>query len=625
MARLVLVIVAVVFWIWPGAAQAQSARVSMSASSNRVAVGEPFAIEIRIETHGDDPSAVELPDFADFEVLGRSTSRPFSFSFGFGGGQRARVKSETVYGFTLRASERGAYSIRPAIIVVNGRRIASQALNLLVLDPATDVRGAEPPPPRAAASSNEPPSVAAGASVDGAKVDPTMFLRTVVDKKRAYLGEQVLVTVYLYLRGQLGDSPSITREPTLDGFWSNDLLPMQRSLSSARQEIQGRSYNAYILRRFAAFPLRTGALQIGAPAVEIGGGGSIFDLMNGPARPLRRDGVSVSVEVLPLPAQPTRGAPTHTGTLTLEATLDGATAKVGEAVTLQVVAKGIGNLRSLSLKTPKLAHVDVLAPEIDDKVGSELDIMRGERTFRWLLLAREPGEVSIPSFAVDVFDPTTNQFTTTRTAPLTLAVGSGAAGSPAQPSASAERPAPQQDEGGDVGPRFGPLRGTSELARRAPELRQRGWYWPVVVLAPLLLLGSWLGTLARRTLLERRKAGLGDAALREVDAKLEQAARASKSGDANGALSALASALKKAVERSLSEPVGGLTLRALETHLHARAIEPKLVERVVAQLSAVERARFDPGGQGQVELHQALEGVRSLVRELSRTSSKRST
>jgi hypothetical protein len=485
-----------------------------------------------------------------------------------------------------------------------------------VVDPSLNAQqNADPGAHRRPADNNAPPSVAAGEPVDGAKVDPTMFLRTVVDKKTAYLGEQVTVTIYLYLRGQLGDTPSITREPTLDGFWSNDLLPMQRSLSSARQEIQGRVYNAYVLRRFAAFPLRPGTLEIGPPAVEVGGGGSIFDLLNGPSRPLRRDGIKVGVEVLPLPAQPTRNAATHTGTLTLESSLDAATAKVGEAVTLRVVAKGVGNLRALTLRGPRLHGVEALDPEIDDRTENQLDVIGGERTFRWLILPREPGTLKIPGFVVDVFDPQQKTFRTVRTAPLTLTI-TGAA------SATDGIAKPTGDDA-NAEVRFGPLRAESELRRRTPELRERAWFWPSVLAAPLLLLGVWLARLAQTRLALRRAAGRGDAAQREVDEKLSVAQRATHNGDANGALSALASALKKTLEVRLGEPVGGLTLRALEQHLAKHALDPRLVERVIGQLGAIERARFDPGSQGTVELTHALEGVRGVVRELAKVRTKR--
>ncbi|MDB4972692.1 MAG: hypothetical protein JWN48_1033 [Myxococcaceae bacterium] len=611
-------------WLCASAALAQGVRVSMSASSNRVAVGEPFAVEIRIETHGEEPDSIELPDFGQLQILARSTSRPFSFSFGFGGGQRARVKSETIYGFTLRATDVGAFSIRPAIVTLSGRRIASQALNIIAVDASNAPRGAVRGGPAGADDddaddgprdrSSEPPAVAEGQPVDGANVDPTMFLRSVIDKKRAYVGEQVTVTIYLYVRGQLSDNPSITREPTLDGFWSNDLLPMQRSMSATRQDLNGHSYSVYVLRRFAAFPLRTGKLEVGAPAVEVGVGGSIFDLLNGPGRPTRREGVKVSVEVLPLPTQPNAGQPVHTGTLLLEASLDGAQAKVGEAVTLRVVARGTGNLRGLSLPTPKLDKVDTLAPEIDDQVAVDHEVIGGTRTFRWLLLPRSAGDVQIPSFVVDVFDPVQAQFSSARSTPLTLHV-SGTAAEPQQPADDASA--------GDSSASFGPVRSSSALSRRSPELDRRPFFWPTVLAAPLLLLSLFAIRSARQRLALARAGSQDTLQLREVDDKLALAEKATRSGDANGALSALASALKKALEVRLGEPVGGMTLRVLEAHLQSQAMDPKLSTRVVAQLSALERARFDPGAQGTLELNHALAGVRGLVSDLGRARNKR--
>jgi hypothetical protein len=412
------------------------------------------------------------------------------------------------------------------------------------------------------------------------------------------------------VRGQIGDNPSITREPTLDGFWSQDLLPMQRSLTALRQDVNGRTFNAYVLRRFAAFPLRTGRLEIGAPAVEVGAGGSIFDLLTGPNKPLRRDGVKVGVEVLALPAQPTRGAKVHTGTLTLSASLDAAQAKVGDAITLRVTAKGQGNLRSLTLDNPRIAGLDVLAPEIDDKLTHELDQIGGERVFRWLLLPRAAGSYSVPTFSVDVFDAATRQFSTVRTSPLALTV-TGAAGEAAPSEAT---PAPQEL----AAPQFGPVRLDSALRRASPLLSQRSFYWPSVLAAPLLLLGLLGLRVSGRELAKRRAADGDQVALREVDEQLTAAARASAGGDAQGVLRLLGSALKKTLELRLGEPIGGLTSSALEKHLLARGMDPKTAARVIAQLGALERARFDPLAQGALELNRAIEGVRALVRELGR-------
>ena len=112
-------------------AQAQTARVSMSASASRVAVGEPFGLEVRAELEGGEADDVALPDFGPLVVLGRRVSRPFSFSFGFGsGGQHAVMKSEVVYSFTLRARAPGKIRLAPAVVMMGRRKFSSAPIEL---------------------------------------------------------------------------------------------------------------------------------------------------------------------------------------------------------------------------------------------------------------------------------------------------------------------------------------------------------------------------------------------------------------------------------------------------------------------------------------------------------------
>ncbi len=388
-------------------ASAQNARVTMSASSSQVSVGEQFAIEIRADVTGAEVDEIELPDFGNLEVLGRRVSRPFSFSFGFGtGGQRANVQSQIIHSFTLRALEPGTVTIEPAFVVIGKRRFASQPIKLEVTGAALPSNAPGVPStagndPRRGADLTLPPE----GPLEGATYDQDAFVRTVVDKPKAVVGEQVTVTVYLYVRGSLSSAPGITREPTADGFWIQDLLPPNRSLSPARQELNGRAFNVYVLRRFAGFPLREGTLEIGATSIEIGGRPSLFDILTGPASSLRRTGVPVAVEVAALPERKDASHPSFVGDLTLSANVDRTDARVGDAITLRVTVKGLGNLKGLTLPDPRIDGMEVLTPEVEDRLTMDLDQVGGEREIRWLLLARKAGQVRIESMGVDVFDP----------------------------------------------------------------------------------------------------------------------------------------------------------------------------------------------------------------------------
>jgi hypothetical protein len=621
--RALLFALALSFSLAPGLVLAQKARVTMVASAPQVEVGDPFIVEIAAAVSGAKIDDLSVPDFGKLQVLGRSVSRPTSFSFSFGsGGQQAQVQSQVVYDFTLRATEPGNYVIQPAIATVEGRRVASQKLTILVTGSALpQPPGMDPnarQPSTQGQAPDEPADQAAAApptgALSGARYDNDLFLRTVVDKPEAQLGEQVTVTVYLYVRGGLSQNPSITREPTAEGFWVQDLLPVQRSLAPMRQDVNGRAFNVFVLRRFAAFALRPGKLEIGAPAIEISAGDSLFDLLTGPRETVRRNGVSVGIQVNPLPATPGQ-VPVHVGTLSLEASLDPVSAKVGDAVTLRVSAKGQGNLKALKLPNPVLDGVEVLAPEIDDKVSVDLDQVGGERTFRWLLLPKQPGKLTLPPFSVKLFDVQSKSLRDINTAALELQVSGSPQASAAPAKAEAD---PAVADAVARAASFGPARTRSSLARGAWRLDDQPWFLWAVLAAPGLALASVLGSSLRRRLRERRKLDPHDQALRNADAKLQEAELAAKARDAAKASAALISALRAALQAQLGEPVGGLTLSALETLCLARGMVPALAERVVASLSEAEQVRFDPSRQEGAALERQVTEVRSLVREVGR-------
>jgi hypothetical protein len=603
----------------------------MIASSSRVGVGVPFGVEIRADVSGDDVQDLEAPDFGDLEVLGRRVSRPFSFSFGFGsGGQHAQVRNEVVYGFTLRASRAGTFKIPPAVVVLGKRKVATQGLSVEVVEGLTGPQAQQqvpglrrsmpqipgfPPIPGMPGFDVEPeplpqetiPAPPTG-TLDGAKFDQNLFVRTVVDRKEAFVGEQVIVTLYLYVRGGLSQNPSLAREPTTDGFWVQDLLPMQRNLASVRQDVQGRPFNVYVLRRFAAFPMREGTLEVGAPIVELTPGQSIFDMLNGPQKPVRRDGVPVQVVVKALPAHKATAATMHVGTLALTAALSQVNAKVGDGVTLEVRAEGTGNLRELRLAAPAIDGVEVLAPEIKDALVSPLDRVGGTRTFRFLLLPRHGGTFTVPPIAADVFDPEKGGYASIRTASLTLQVAAEPEGDVAK--VPVKGPGEQEHEDLAVAA----PRPRSALLRRAPPLDSQPWYpWTVLGLPALACL-AYLGRGLRERLVARSR-GREPSAMERARALLTEA---EKIDDTRKALGALVRATHAAIEAFVGESLGGFPASAIPARLEASGLPDDQAQRIGAVLSRIEESRFLPGNPPRESLTGAVADVRVALAQLEK-------
>ena len=263
-----------------------SGSVAMTTGRTTVRVGEAFRLQIRANVNGAEVDRFELPSELDrFLVRSRQVSRPISFRFGSGGSQV--VSSQTVYSFVLEAREPGSVELSPAVVTAGGRTFRSNGLRIEVT--GTAAPGATPPPgttptPGGQQPGATPQSTPGGqtVAVDGVQYDAQAFFRTTADVAEPYVGQQVTVTVYLYSRAPLRSAPHLTREPSADAFWVQDLLPPRRALEPERQNVGGNWFYVYKLRRFAAFPLREGELTIGAPEMTLQTGGGIFGFGGGP-------------------------------------------------------------------------------------------------------------------------------------------------------------------------------------------------------------------------------------------------------------------------------------------------------------------------------------------------------
>jgi hypothetical protein len=577
-------------------AWAQSADVTMQASQTRVAVGQVFVLDVRADVQGDTLDDVELPDLRGFEVVSRQVSRPFSFSFGFGRGRV--VQSSTRHTLKLRALEPGTFRLEPARAVVGGRSFESDALTI-------EVRGG---PGSAPGAGTSPGPQDDEAEVEGARFDSQAFIRTVVDRAEPRVGEQITVSISLYVRGGLSSAPAITQEPQTDGLWVHDLLPAARTLEATRETVRGVPFRAYELRRFAAFPLRPGELTIGPMEVRLETG-SLLGLLQG-SRAAVRKGVPVTIQVRPLP-DPAR-QDVVVGRYRMEVDLDRQAVTAGDAVTLRAQLEGTGNVRDVQLELPEIPGLRSLAPRIDDDIQVSGNTVGGSRTFEWLLVAERPGTYRIAVPPLDVFEPDTERYRRLRTEPLELeVVGSPiAAQDEGEPTAGADD---QNDTGAEA--RFGPIRPRSELRRAQAPAWTRPWYGMALALPPL----AWLGLLAAGRIRDRADAhGRRQAPRRSVRRRLRHARNHAAANDPRGFYGEVAQALTEALGARLGEPVAGMTHAELHGHLVHRGMDSDLANRVVEELDGCDYARFSASGVTRDEMDRCLGRVDAMLDRIQR-------
>lgn len=611
------------------AAVAQEVDLRMLADRQEVAVGEAFTVEIRATASGTNIDQIALPKFNDFNVLSRRVSRPMQFSFGFGGSGQGGFQSSSshIYQFTLQALRPGKVVIEPAVVTAEGQRVRSNPLTVMVRP-----GGSPPAAAPALPDDSSDDALADENGLDNRRSDEPAFLRAVVDKRDPYVGEQVTVTIYLYVRGPLRGSPSVLKEASTDGFWTQDLQPQSGTLQGTLQELRGVPYRVYPLRKFAAFPLRPGAARIGSLELVLQPGGSLLDFFEPDSPPLRRVSAPLELQVRALPPRPgggqaSGGAKVAVGSFSLKTQLDRSQATVGDALTLSAVVEGSGNLQDVRLQVPPVDGLRILDPQVKDVPSASGGRVGGQRRFEWLVIAERRGRYTLPPLQLEVFEPQQGRYLTLSGSALNFeAVGNNPAAAD-NDGAAAATAAPLNDNGESTleGPaRFGPLRGRSALRRHQPPLADAPWYPWAVVASPLALLLGWAIVAWRRRMLKSAAQPPRQAARRSKQL-LDEAQRRMAAGDASGFYAHIALALRSSVETRLGVQLGSLTQAELRRLLQSRGLTPELVTGVLTELETCDLARFGNAQPSAATLEQSLQRTTALLRDLQTAATVEAT
>ncbi len=577
--RALWIAVAVCAASMPALAQ-PSVTVSMSANPTNVRRNQALELQVRAQVSGGSLDDLKLPDLGDFEIIAQQVSTPIQFSFSTGSG--AHVQSTKIYTFRLRPLRAGTIELSPAEARVDGKTYRSNAVTIVVSgDGATDP---DPTP-----------------STPTTRLDPYAFLQTVVEPVDPYVGQQVTVTVELYTRLQIGGRSVVPKKPATEGFWVHELPSPE--FRPREVLVDGTTYRAYTLYKFAAFPQRAGKLEIGSPEVTFDTAGfGLFD----PTERIERRGAATEVDVKPLPQPVPSGV--VVGSFRMRASLDRTQVRTGDAVTLVATVVGSGNLQDVQLTLPRIEGVRTLDPRIEDHIEAPGGQLEGRRNYEWILVAERPGEYTIPALELTCFDPSTGQYTATRSEPVYFT----AAGNPIAAPPDSPLIGPRRTAAPDVS--FGPVRTRSSLDRGYEPIRTRAWFTSALLAPPLLFLCMILLTNLNRRL-EKRKSKSMRNAVRDT---LHRATKHAKQGEATAFYGEIAQTILDSLKLRLGEPVSGLTHQELRDLLGRRGAPEDLTHRIIDELESCDFARFSSAGTTSAEMEQCLGRTHALIERIDR-------
>ncbi|MBI5495851.1 MAG: protein BatD [Deltaproteobacteria bacterium] len=589
-------------WVLAGlalaaATEARAGTLSYTAQLDRaeVTAEEPFNLVINITADGNDAvQELVLPDVSGLRVVGNNRSEGTSVQIGPGGTSFKRTIRIIM---ALVADRAGRYVIGRGRVKTARESAQSDVIQLRVNGPSS--RG--PPAPRAADVPPDEPLPAAPAVPGATDVRPTpamlkagIFATLEADRGQVMLGEQVTLTVRLFSRSDLSDIDAL-RLPKLEGFWSEVVENPQR-ITPTLMTVEGQRYQAYLLRRIAAFPTRAGEFELAPVEADVVTGGGFLS----PGRRHRVQSLPLTLVVDPLPAegQPPGFQAGNVGRFTLDARLDRKRTTLSEPATLTVRIQGTGNLRQAAVpRVEDTADLRVYDPTPSEDIRISGNRFQGFKQLEFLVQPKRAGALALPRITFPFYDTDARRYVTLTAPPLALdVVGDG------------DKTAPGPAKGPGIGAGARPLRTDPELRARAlPALLELPEPAAWIGLPSLLALGSLaVGGFVRR----RRERAAGDASLKARVATrhlLEAVQGGARPGDVNAGLHAYLVA-------RLGPEVGGLTRAELQERLGARGVHADDATRLARVMDALDAARYAP--ENHADGHTLASETVAVVRTL---------
>lgn len=363
------------------------------------------------------------------------------------------------------------------------------------------------------------------------------FVRVAVDKPMPYVGEQLTWRAWLYIPGNDAGC-EFTREPSLDGFWSEVLwTPRQQCVMRwIPQNVGSQFMSAGMLRRIALFPTHAGRLEVGSlhMRAEYIEGDAFF----GQRRMVEIHGPSIIVEAREPPTQgrPANYVPGLMGPLRLEAEINRTRLPVGETAVLTLRVHGNGYLGSVQFPAPRPVdgvRMTVGAQRFHSDASAEP--VQGELAIDVRVVPTRPGRIALGRLEVPYFDPATTEYHTYTLSLPTLDVTGEALPAHGDGDDPQEDPAVALDAY-DPSPALDSANTIFSTGFRA---------WGAIALPPLALALTGLARVLRRWR-RTRDAERDDTARNDPGALLDQASAALAKGDPREAAALAGRALDRA-------------------------------------------------------------------------------
>jgi hypothetical protein len=577
--------------------------IEFNATVDKTEAGIDEQITLTVSVVGDVKSIPqpELPPLDDFTVYSAGRSHNFSFTNG-------RLSSSVVFNYVLLPRKAGKFTIGPARIELKGKTYQTAPIEITVAG------GAESSPTPAPSEEKKEKAKPQLRGKD-------LFVETVVDKKKAYVNEQIILTFRFYQGVRLFNNPEYT-PPSLTGFWSEDLPPKK----SYNEVINGKQYYVQELKT-ALFPTSTGKQTIGSAQLKC----TVEDL----DRFFTRDPLSIfdrnlsslfrqdkpqilkskpiDIEVLPLPdIDKPEGFSGTVGNYKLKVSADKTEVEVGQPITLKAKISGVGNIKSVAKPAiPELPDFRTYSSGSSENVSKKNYRVQGAKTYEEVLIPRKAGKYTIPPIEFSFFDARAKSYKALKSDPILLSVLPPALASPTEIAQLSKQ---------EIGRAVKDIRyiklSTGELQDQGDDLYKK----PIFLILQLIPLLAFAISWRYQRVKERLDSDVGYArrrrAHRLAQKRLKAARKLISDAKSKEFYCEVARASLQFVGDKLNLSAYGLTRDRIEEELLERGVGKEKIDNLTKILDSCDFARFAPVSSAREEMQTFLTEAEEAIAQL---------
>lgn len=550
-----------------------------TASKTNVGVGEQFEVDFTMNASG---TRFTPPNFNNFQVL--SGPNMASDMTSVNGATTLNI----TYSYILTAAKEGTFKIDAAAIVINGHTLISGSLKITV-------KGSAPP------VQNQPQQAAA--PVDNTTINPKdlskqIFVRAVVDKTHAYVGEQIKVAYKIYTRvGILGGQPD--KAPELNGFWNQDVVNKNANAEWKTEVYKGLRYNVASIKQSILFPQHAGDLSIDplsvnfivrVPLPQKKILNTLYDDFQDVQSKAKSQLVIIHVIALPTAGKPAdfSGA---VGSFNVYSDADKKQLKANETLNYTVDISGTGNLNLIN--APKInlpTDLEKYNPKTTDRITVDSNGVSGSRQFSYLLIPRHQGNFTLNPISFTYFNPAQKRYITVPAKPFSIKVNKG--------DAQANVPAFNSSEQQDIKLLGNDIRyiktALTDLYKDGEGFYNSALYYLLLILGPVLFTSALFYRRWNRQYnsdavrVKSRSAG-------KMAAKhLANAQKELTVGKKAAFYDAVSKGLYGYLSDKLNIPVADLNKENITAQLQSRSLDATIINQLVETMDLCEMARFAP-------------------------------